>query len=161
MAGFRAEHIVRSHAFVVERPLARAFELFTPEGERAWAPGWDPTYLYPADGRTERGMVFTTGHSNEHTLWTMTRHEPGAGVVEYQRITPGSRMGSVLVQCEAQGGARTRVTVTYTLTALTEEGNRMLREIDEAAFREFIEGWERSITGSALAAPRTPGAGSA
>ena len=145
MTGFTAEHIVRSHGFVVERPIEHAIELFTPEGERAWAPGWDPTYLHPADGRTERGMVFTTGHNNEHTLWTMTRHEPAAGVVEYQRITPGSRMGSVLVQCEALDSARTRVTVTYTLTALTEDGNRMLREIDTAAFRAFIGDWERAI----------------
>ena len=145
MTAFKAEHIVRSHGFIVERPLERAFELFTPEGERQWAPGWDPTYLHPADGKPQRGMVFTTDHSNEHTLWTMTRYEPDAGLVEYQRITPGSRMGSVLVQCAALGPARTRVTVAYTLTALTEEGNRMLRGIDEAAFRAFIGDWESAI----------------
>ncbi|HYC37323.1 MAG TPA: hypothetical protein VEC19_12925 [Usitatibacter sp.] len=147
MSAFRAEHIERSHHFVVERPAGRAFELFTPEGERAWADGWDPTYLHPADGTPQRGMVFTTGHGGEHTLWTMTRYEPQAGLVEYQRITPGSRMGSVLVQCTSLGASRTRVTVAYALTALTEDGNRVLRGMDDAKFQAFIEDWERAIAG--------------
>ena len=74
----------------------------------------------------------------------MTRYEPPS-CVEYQRITPGSRMGSVLVRCEAEGSAATRVIVTYALTALTEAGNAALREMTDAKFREFIAGWERSI----------------
>src|SRR5688572_5199525 len=118
MESFRAEHIVRSHAFTVAMPIAHAYELFMPEGERAWAPGWEPTYLHPRDGFPGRGMVFTTGHGGEYTLWTMTRHEPTSGIVEYQRITPGSRMGSVLVECAAKDLTRTRVSVTYALTGL-------------------------------------------
>ena len=38
---------MRLHAsgqFVVAQPAGRAIDLFTPEGERAWAPDWDPTY---------------------------------------------------------------------------------------------------------------------
>src|SRR5688572_23036064 len=100
MSAFKAEHVERSHAFVVPLPLARAFTFFEPEGERAWAEGWNPTYLHPADGRPERGMVFTTDHGNEHTVWMMIRHEP-PNLVEYVRMTPGSRMGRVLVQCSA------------------------------------------------------------
>ena len=145
MESFRAEHIVRTHAFTVAMPIARAYELFMPEGERAWAPGWDPTYLHPRDGMPQRGMVFTTGHGGEHTLWTMTRHEPAAGTVEYQRITPGSRMGSVLVECAAKDLTSTRVTVTYALTGLSDAGNQVLRDMDEAKFRAFIGDWERAI----------------
>ena len=144
MSEFRAERVVRTHHF--ELPLAprEAFDYFTPEGERAWAKGWEPRYLHPADGRATAGMVFTTGHGGEETLWTMTRHEPEAGVVEYLRVTPGSRMGSVRVQCsQALGG--TRVTVTYALTALTPRGNETLRALDGPAYEAFIESWKASI----------------
>ena len=41
MNDFRAEHIERFHAFNVALPMATAFKLFEPEGERAWAVGWD------------------------------------------------------------------------------------------------------------------------
>jgi hypothetical protein len=145
LAAFRAEHITRSESLVVARPAAEAIRLFTPEGERAWAQGWDPQYRHPLDGRLERGMVFTTGHGDEHTIWTIIRCEPANGLMEYVRTTPGSRTGTVLVQCAPLDATRTRVTVVYSLTALSEEGNKALRELDEARFRAFIASWEQAI----------------
>src|SRR6476659_8277130 len=137
-------HIVRSHSLVVEKPLAEAFAFFTPEGERSWAAGWEPRYHHPADGKLERGLVFTTGAGAEHTIWTVVRLDP-PNLVEYVRTTPGSRTGTVLVQCSALGRGRTHVTVVYSLTSLSAEGEKVLRSLDEAAFRRFIESWEASI----------------
>jgi hypothetical protein len=142
---FVAEHIERSHEFVVEQPMAQAFHLFEPEGERAWAPGWDPVYVHPRDGAAAVGMVFTTEHGGEHTVWTMLRHEPAEGRVEYLRVTPGSRIGWVKVRCRPGGASRTTVSVTYELTALSEAGNGMLRSLDEGAFRDFLASWGVSI----------------
>ena len=137
-------HIVRSHSLVVEKPLAEAFAFFTPEGERAWAAGWEPRYHHPADGKLERGLVFTTGGGAEHTIWTVVRLDPPQ-LVEYIRTTPGSRTGTVLVQCAALGEVRTRVTVVYSLTSLAAAGERTLRDLDEGAFQRFIESWEEAI----------------
>ena len=146
MSAFNAEHTERFHAFTVSLPMAKAFKLFEPEGERVWAQGWEPRYFYPADGQVKAGMVFTTGSGEEATIWTVIRHDPGAGLVEYQRVTPASRTGSVLVQCSEVGAGRTRVTVIYKLTALTEHGNRALRDMTEEKFREFIASWAKSIS---------------
>jgi hypothetical protein len=140
-----AEHAVRSHSFVLALPASRAFPLFEPEGERVWAAGWDPKYLHPSDGRAEAGMVFTTSHGNEDTVWLMTRHEPGAGIVEYARLTPGSRIATVLVQCAGVDAAHTRVTVIYAFTALSESGARYVRAMDEPHYRETIDAWKRAI----------------
>jgi hypothetical protein len=145
---FRAEYSERSHDFVVALPLAEAFHLFTPEGEKLWAEGWNPTYLQPADGRTTRGMVFTTAHGGEDTIWMMARHEPQAGIVEYLRCTPESRTGRVLVQCTALDPLRTRVNVVYAMTGLTEAGNARVREMDAAHYRAYIESWSKSIEGA-------------
>lgn len=76
MSAFVAERAVRTRSFEVALPLERAFPLFEPEGERTWAEGWARLYLHPADGRATCGMVFTTGHGGEETIWTMVRHEP-------------------------------------------------------------------------------------
>jgi hypothetical protein len=145
MSAFRAEHCQRAHAFVVALPAAEALRLFEPEGERRWAEGWDPEYLHPADGRAARGMVFTTAHGNEDTIWMLVRHDPAAGLVEYVRATPGSRIGRVLVQCSALDAGRTRVNVVYEMTGLTEAGNARVRELDEPRYREFIDSWSRAI----------------
>jgi hypothetical protein len=142
---FQAVRVARSHSFMLARSLENAFPLFTPEGEREWAPGWDPAYLYPRDGRAEPGMVFTTAHGGESTLWTMTRYEPANGVVEYFRATPGARAARVLVQCAALDASRTRVTVIYEFTGLSESGNAWIREMNETKYGEFIESWRKAI----------------
>jgi len=145
MSAFRAEFAERAHDFTLTLPLPEAFHLFTPEGERVWAEGWDPKYMQPADGRAARGMVFTTAHGQEDTIWMMVRHEPAQGLVEYVRCTPGSRIGRVLVQCSALDAQRTRVNVVYALTGLSESGNERIRELDEAHYRRYIASWEESI----------------
>ena len=40
-------------SFRLEAPLASVFPLFTAEGERSWAPGWEPVIL---SGAVERGI---------------------------------------------------------------------------------------------------------
>jgi hypothetical protein len=142
---FGGERATRSHSIVVALAAPEAFRLFEPEGERAWAQGWDPQYVHPRDGHAEAGMVFTTDHGGEHTVWMMTRHEPAAGIVEYVRTTPGSRIATVMVQCAPLAAARTRVTVIYVFTGLSEAGNANIRAMDDARFRDFIEGWGKAI----------------
>jgi hypothetical protein len=142
---FAGERATRSHSIVVALAAPEAFRLFEPEGERAWAQGWDPQYVHPRDGHAEAGMVFTTDHGGEHTVWMMTRHEPAAGIVEYVRTTPGSRIATVMVQCAPLAAARTRVTVIYVFTGLSEAGNANIRAMDDARFRDFIEGWGKAI----------------
>jgi hypothetical protein len=141
---FRAAHVVRAASFTLDIPPDRAFPFFTPEGERAWAPGWDPRYLHPVDGAAGVGMVFTTSMSEE-TLWMMLRYEPAQGRVEYLRCTPGSRVGVVRVECVPLDGGRTRVNVSYELTALTEAGNATIAALDDVAFSAFIAGWPEAI----------------
>lgn len=135
-------HVLRTHAITLDKPMPGALEHFTPQGERAWAEGWDPTWHWPADGATTVGMVFTTDHGGEHTIWTMTRYDREAGVVEYVRTTPGSRVGVVRVTCTAVG-ARTRVEVRYTITTLTDAGRDKVPA--EAAFAAYIETWKDAI----------------
>lgn len=49
----------RSDTFVVRLPRSDAITLFTPEGEREWVPGWQPSD--PAGGASETvGTIFTT-----------------------------------------------------------------------------------------------------
>lgn len=110
---------LRCHLITVEAPVARAFMYFTPAGESHWVEGWKPTYLHPSDGRTEPGMVFTTGEGAEHTVWMLADFDRGAHRSRYLRCTPGSRLVVVEIACRALDAQTTGVEVAYTLTALT------------------------------------------
>ena len=49
-----------------------ALALFTPAGERAWAPGWNP--VYPAKEDTTPGTTFTTHEGR--TFWVIADRTP-------------------------------------------------------------------------------------
>lgn len=136
-----------AHTIHVAAPVAQAQRLFTPAGEELWVDGWRPHYVVPPDGRTEAGMVFTTGEpgSDEHTIWALLEWDTEAHVARYSRVTPASRCGVVEVRCRADGAAATWVDVRYTLTALTPAGEAALAQFEGDAFVAMIEAWQQAI----------------
>lgn len=138
-------HIHASHRIAVDAPVDQAFMYFTPAGEELWVEGWQPAYLTPPDGRTQAGMVFTTGRGDELTIWTMVDFDRLAHHSRYVRCTPASRIGTVDVRCTAAGGDRTEVQVSYTLTALNEAGEQALEAFVGDRFAAMIDGWAREL----------------
>lgn len=123
----------------VPLPPEEAFRLFTPEGERAWAHGWEPRYPAGGGEKAEVGTVFLT----DDTIWTVLRHEPGREI-EYSRVTPGERAGRVTVRCEADGPGSTLATVTYDLTALSEDANAAVETFADG-YQAYLEHWRAAI----------------
>lgn len=138
-------HVHASHRIVVDAPVDQAFMFFTPAGEELWVDGWQPTYLNPPDGRTEAGMVFTTGEGADHTVWLMADFDRAQRRSRYLRCTPGSRTGTVEVRCRALDAARTEVAVSYALTALSPAGAEALQAFEGERFADMIDGWGREI----------------
>src|SRR5687768_15099121 len=136
--------------FELPLPIGEAFKLFTAEGERLWVPGWAPEVLGPLPQAA--GLVFLTGVGAERTIWTVIESDHGGHVV-YSRVTPGSRAGLVEVRLSLLG-ERTRVDVSYDLTALSDEGESALDAYAGEAFAEMLATWERLIA----AFLETPGA---
>ena len=141
-----AAPLTQSGTFHLAAPPARVFHYFTAEGERAWAPGWDPEML---SGAVERGSVFRTRAHERDTVWIVTDYRADAHRVSYARLAGGANMGLVDVACDADG-AGTRVTVRYTLTALSAQAepdvHEMLTPEHYAAFlREWQEGLSKAL----------------
>ena len=114
----------------VPLPPDRALELFTPEGEREWVPGWDPHHHSPT--------VFATDHGGSDTLWVITDQEPRR--MRYARVTPGVHAGTVEVRCRPEADdSRTRADVTYDLTELSPKA------LDHFTARDHIPGAERKL----------------
>ena len=116
-------------AITVPLPPTKAIELFTPEGERDWVPGWDPNH--------HSDTVFTTDHGGAHTTWVVLAAEPGT--VRYARVSD-DRAGTVEVCCRPQGDG-TQADVTYDLTPLEPHA------LDDfaASYAAMLEEWERMI----------------
>jgi len=134
-----------SHEITVDRPLSEALPLFTPKGEETWVPGWEPDYISPETGETCEEMLFVTSHGDETTFWTCLDWQPNEGHVRYHRLTPGSRVGFVDVQCRTEGPDITNVRVVYQLHALSDSGRTYLNEMTRYAFAEMIDQWAQLI----------------
>jgi hypothetical protein len=143
-------HVELTGTLRVAAPPDRALRFFTPDGERLYVPGWDPEYLHPRDGALVEGLTFRTSHGGEQTIWLVAKCDCLAGAIDYVRVTPDSRIGTVTVRVapapdtEGLPGAAAEVTVTYRLTSLSSAGDAKLAAF-EAGFQEQIASWERSI----------------
>jgi len=135
-------HVRLSGTVEVALPLEEAFSLFTPSGERKWAPGWNPRFPSSTADETEPGTVFQTSHGGRESVWIVVRCEPGRSI-EYATATPGQRCGLVAVACQVSGEATT-ATISYDLTALSGEADAEL-DAFAADYPSFLGHWERSI----------------
>jgi hypothetical protein len=113
--------------------------LFTPEGERAWAAGWDPSYPAPAGDGSEPGMVFQTTHGAQRGTWIVAGREPGRSI-RYTRVVTDQDAGTVTVTLDGE----TQVTVSYDLTALSGPGAAHLAQF-AADYPQFLAHWEQAI----------------
>jgi len=138
-------------SFHLNAPRSRVFPLFTAQGERDWAPGWDPQIL---SGAEERGSAFRTqSQHGQETVWVVTEYRPEEGRVSYARVALGSNIGLVDVTCTEPADGGTDVSVRYTLTALSEAGRTFVREfLQTEQYSRMIDEW-RVATTKALTRP--------
>ena len=146
------QSIAHSGTLHVDAPPEHAFQLFTAPGEKLWIAGWDPEILSGGDGRA-RGAVFVTKVGGDKAYWVVVDYDDKALHARYSRIAPETRAGTVEVFARDDGSGSTEVTVTYQLTALTGEGNKLLAEFDSDAFDRMLGDWERMIRDANLEYP--------
>lgn len=137
--------ICARHRIHLPAPIGQCHRFFTAAGEELWIDGWRPSYVHPTDGRTEAGMVFTTGEDEQFTIWTMVDFDTERHYSRFVRVTPALRTALVEIQCHAGAAGGTDVEVRYTLTALTPQGAASLADFEGPAFVAMIEGWARNI----------------
>jgi hypothetical protein len=140
-----SSQVSNQHSFRLPVPAAIAFMFFTPAGEELWVEGWHPTYIQPPDGATRAGMVFTTGASDEFTIWQLVDFDRAELHSRYARTTPALRAGLVEVRCAPLDNGGTQVVVRYTMTALTAAGEASLDAYEGKRFVDMIEGWSAAI----------------
>ena len=158
MPSFQAQHVSRTHSITLNGDPGVVFPLFTPLQEKKWSPEWECDFLHPASGDVEKNAVFLTrshDHGTVEAVWIISQYNPGACLIEYQRIEPGVKVGSISIRCTAGEPGQTRAAVTYSYTGLDRWGNQFIQGFTETVYHQYLETWETSInhylnTGKAL-----------
>jgi hypothetical protein len=138
-------HIERAGEFSLPFPFRQALAYLTPEGERAWVPGWRPVYLHPAAPSTTPGTVFQTNHNSQDTTWLILDFDPAGGLARYGRFSQNSHVGTVSVKCDSDKTGTTRVRVSYSLTSTTPAGVALLTAMTDAQYAAMLKEWRDLI----------------
>jgi hypothetical protein len=129
--------------FIADAPLDVAWPLFGADGERAWAPDWDPTFIWPAAATDEEGMVFKVVQGDHTAVWVNTALDRAANRIQYVYVIP-DLVVTVITLKLSQTGPSTHVAVTYERTALADAAGEAVTQM---AARDKIAGpeWARQI----------------
>jgi hypothetical protein len=155
---FQAKRISRSYRQTINATPDQVFPLICPVREKEWLEGWDYKMIYSKTGLVEEGAVFSTSYEGEEdTIWIIAKHDPEKHEVEFVRVTPASRASILTVKIIEKDERSSYVDITYTYTAITEEGNKFIDNYTEEFFQGNMKEWENSmnyflITGKTLKA---------
>jgi len=140
--------VCHTKAFEMAHPVVELFPLFSPEGEKSWAPGWDYENVMGTTELSEDYVFLTKSHDHGTTdaIWIVKKYDPKSHFVQFYRIEPQDKIGVVTVKCTELESERTRVQVTYTYTALSATGEQFVSGFSEVVYEEFIGEWQRLLT---------------
>jgi hypothetical protein len=128
----------------VHEPYEKALILFGPEGERAWAgKHWDPQFAWPQPAQDIEGAVFTIQHGPFTAVWVNTAFDVATGHLQYVYVIPGIMATTIDLHLHAED-ASTHVTVVYTRTALTPQGNTHVKAMTEGD-RTAGADWQKAL----------------
>jgi hypothetical protein len=133
--------------FEIHRPVQAVFPLFTPEGEKLWAPGWDYVNLMGTNP-LKGDYIFLTrthDHAANEAIWIVKSYEPETHRVQYYKIEPGEKVGIVEVTCDPLSSGSTNVQVTYRYLGLSETGNQFVERFTKKDYEAFIGEWKKLI----------------
>ena len=142
-----AQQVSRTGNFDLACSADTAFPLFSPEGERDWVKGWAPTPVFPSKIEFARETVFREGGAGEEAVWTILDADWQAHRAEYVRFAPQSHTAHIIVKVEALGAERSRVVVSYTVTAFGEHAARLVEGFSEEAYAAKMRDWQQRISG--------------
>ena len=140
----QATHTQRTFEFTVKLPMETAAPLFGADKERAWAPGWNPAFLWPANAKDQPGMVFTIASGQKTAVWFAPTYDLTTGFIQYAYVIPGVMATLITVKLTPQDNW-THVAVQYQRTALNTDAKDIVLQMADHDGKSGPE-WEKQIS---------------
>lgn len=135
-----------SHTYLqrLEGPPEQVFPLLCPVRECEWVNGWDPTTVITESGVAEQDCIFVIGPEDDEATWVIVTHEPPVRI-EFLRVVPKTSVGRIHIHLRPHGLGGTAAEITYTHTAISDGGRKVVDEFTAEAYTEFMREWEAEL----------------
>jgi hypothetical protein len=145
-ARFKARRVSRSYCQTIHAEPSIVFPLLCPVREVEWLDGWKYHLIYSESGYAEEGCVFSTPYKGEKdTLWIITKLDKNKHEIQFARFTPDSRTCVLDISVKPKENNISNVYITYTYTAISNEGNQFIQDFTEDKFYDAVRFWEKSM----------------
>jgi len=124
-------HTREQFEFIANAPVDVVWPLFGAEGERAWAPDWNPAFVWPATATDKEGMVFRVAHGSGTAVWVNTAFDQAAKRIQYVYVIPDIVVTVVTLKLR-EIDQSTHVEVIYERTALSEVAGEVVSQMAAA-----------------------------
>jgi hypothetical protein len=143
LSGLGLLHTREQFSLVANAPFEIAWPLFGADKERAWAPDWEPVFLWPEKAFDKEGMVFIIRQGARNAVWVNTAFDRTAKRIQYVYVIPDVVVTVITLLLTSQGDS-TAIDVIYERTALAAAANETVKDM---AMRDRIAGseWSRQI----------------
>lgn len=134
MSNFKAKQITRTHLQHFVATPEKVFPFLCPTREYEWIEPWKCELLRSESGFAEANCVFRTDVLTDgvEDVWVVSHYEPGKRI-DFVRFD-GRRVMSYSIVLETATDGTTTAHNTQVMTALNEEGNRILGDESDDAF---------------------------
>jgi hypothetical protein len=136
-------HTREQFSLMANAPFEVAWPLFGADAERAWAPDWEPVFLWPEKALDQEGMVFKVRHGEKTAVWVNTAFDPIERRIQYVYVIPDVVVTVITLELMPDGHS-TAVRVVYERTALAATANELVKDM---AARDRAAGgdWSRQL----------------
>lgn len=136
----RFERSQRIHA-----PPEAIFPLLCPVREYDWIPEWDCNLVYTESGVAEAGCIFQTDREADGGLdtWVISHHEPNRHIA-FVRMNQ-LRVLQYDIHLEPSDNDETRLVWTQVITALNEQGDRLVENLRKKDYAHTIAKLEKLL----------------
>lgn len=143
MSGLGLLHTREQFSLVANAPFEIAWPLFGADKERAWAPDWEPVFLWPEKAFDKEGMVFIIRQGAKNAVWVNTVFDRTAKRIQYVYMIQDVVVTVITLLLTSHGDS-TAIDVIYARTALAAAANEI---VNDMAMRDRVAGsdWSRQI----------------
>jgi hypothetical protein len=145
MDGFAARQVTRSRVLRINGRPDDVFGLFDPIGEKKWSENWNPIMVFPTSDICEGAVFVTRDSDGTETVWVITTLDHKKRRIVYTSVTPNLKVSVIDISCGPDGVNYAKARVSYTITALSEKGNRYVSSFSKEHYDEWMANWERAI----------------
>ena len=130
---------VRTHTMALGAAPEAVFPLLCPVREREWIESWHCRMIYSRSGFAELDCIFQTDFPKDGATdtWVVCRYEPPR-LIEFVRVN-SLRTIRYTITLRPTGTGKTDAEWRQVVTALTEEGDRLLQQEPAEAYSAQME----------------------